>query len=600
MDKYQLLYEIKSPQDIKNKSIAELNDLAKLIREFIIERVSEHGGHLSSNLGAIEAVIALHYVFDSPNDKIIFDVGHQCYTHKILTGRSKEFDNFRCLNGLNGFPKYTESPHDVFETGHSSTAISALCGFLEEKKYNPDFAKDVIAFVGDGALQSGLSLAGVNYLATMTNEKGIIILNDNEMSISKNVGGLAKTFNKLRIKHSFKFVRKITSIKLRDWMKSIIYRNVSFFSQLKYTYLGPIDGHNIEEMIKYFNYAKKSSSSTVIHIKTIKGKGYDFAENDKTGYYHGLGAFNKETGVVINKCDSSMISFSNAIGENLIKLFDNHSEVKIISPAMVYGSGLLKLQEKYPERIVDVGIAEENAVVMASALSRGKTIPIVATYSTFIQRSYDEIEHDVIRSDSHVIFLLDRAGIVPNDGDTHQGIFDIPMFNSLPNVIISAPSNYDEIYELLELAIKTPHPFVIRYPKCSINRDLYNTYETELGKWKVLLDIKEKNIITYGNNVNEFKEQIVLNNKNVGLINAIFIKPIDFELLKKCNNTELIIYEDCYYEGSLSTKIIEACYENNLNIKITRYNLKEIPETGTIEELKNKYNLNISKIVKEL
>ena len=599
MDKYQLLYDIKSPKDIKNKSISELNELASLIREFIIDRVSEHGGHLSSNLGVIEAVIAMHYVFDSPLDKMIFDVGHQCYTHKILTGRSKDFDNLRRLDGLNGFPKHSESEHDVFETGHSSTAISALCGFLEAKKTNPDFARNVIAFVGDGALQSGLSLAGINYLATMTNQKGIIVLNDNDMSISQNVGGLAKTFTKLRIKHGFTFVRKFTTVRFRERLKAMIYRNVSFFSQLKYTYLGPIDGHNISEMIKYFNYAKNSSSPVVIHIKTIKGKGYSFAENDKLGIYHGIGAFNKKTGEALDVCPDEKISFSNAVGQNLIDLFNKYGNVKVISPAMIYGSGLTEVAKAFPDRIIDVGITEENAVVMASSLSLGGVVPIVATYSTFIQRSYDEIEHDVCRSDSHVVFLLDRAGIVPNDGDTHQGIFDIPMFMSLPNTIITAPSNYQEIHDLIECAILTPHPFIIRYPKCKIKKDIISE-ETSFGKWKILLPIKDINIITYGNNCNLFKEELINQNKEIGLINALFIKPLDIELLKSLKNKEVIVYEDCYCESCLGTKIIEMNYEYDLNLKITRYNLKEIPQTGTREELLNKYNLNISEIVKKL
>ena len=599
MDKYEALYNIKSPSDIKGKKVDELKSLASLIREFILDKVSANGGHLSSNLGTIEAVIALHYVFNSPVDKIIFDVGHQCYTHKILTGRSKDFDNLRKLNGLNGFPKYNESEHDAFEVGHSSTAISALCGFLEDKKLNNEKTGEVIAFVGDGALQSGLSLAGLNFLATLNQEKGIIIVNDNDMSISPNVGGLARTFNKLRIKNSFKLVRKFTTVKFRERLKAMVYRNVNLFSSLKYTYIGPIDGHDIPTLVKYFNYAKKSSSTIVIHIKTIKGKGYEFAENDKNGKYHGIGPFDLQTGDVKTKPKEGTISFSEAVGDAMLSKMDKYSNLAIITPAMIYGAGLSKAKDKYPERVIDVGICEENAVVMASSMARGSTIPVVASYSTFMQRSYDELSHDIARSNTKSIFLLDRAGIVPADGDTHQGIFDIPMLYTLPNFVITAPSNIKEIDDLLEIAIKGNNPFVLRYPKSSISKDI-NSKETYFGKWKEELEINKTNILTYGPEVNEFKELITKYNKNVGLINALFIKPIDEEMLKRLDNKELIIYENVYKDGSLANIIASYILDNNLNIKVKRYSLDAIPECGTINELRDKYNLNIENIVKGL
>ena len=458
--KYQVLFNIKSPQDIKKMSLKELNALSQLIREFIIDAVSEHGGHLSSNLGTIEAIIAMHYVFNSPKDKFIFDVGHQAYTHKILTGRAKDFVNLRKINGLSGFPKSSESEHDVFEAGHSSTAISAMCGFLEAKKSN-DSIGEVISFVGDASIQSGISLAGINYLAGKKDQKGIIIINDNEMSISRNTGGLTNIFNKIRVKKSYSFFRKITPKPIRNALKSLIYGKITMFTQLGYRYIGPIDGHNIKELIKYYEFAKNSKDSVIIHIKTTKGKGYELAENDKTGIYHGLGPFEKETGKTL--CENK--TFSDEIGKIIENVITENPKIRIITPAMTYGTGLSEVNKKYHDKIIDVGICEENAVIMASSMEKSGLIPIVMTYSTFFQRAYDEINHDVTRTNSHVIFMADRADLVPGDGNTHQGIFDLSMLLSLPNLSIATPSTIEETKEILNIAITNNGTFYIRYKK---------------------------------------------------------------------------------------------------------------------------------------
>lgn len=595
MENYKHIYNIKSPEYLKNKSIKELEEIATEIREFIIDKVSINGGHLSSNLGVVEATIAMHYVFNSPKDKLIFDVGHQSYVHKILTGRAELFDKLRTYDGASGFPKYSESPHDVFEVGHSSTSISAMCGFLEEKKENNDIG-EVVTFIGDGSLQNGLSLAALNYLGTQKNQKGIIIINDNDMSISKNVGGLTQWFNKLRIKKSFKLIRKLTTVSFRNAVKSVVYRNVNIFNQLGFTYIGPIDGHNLKDLINYLEYAKKSTSSLVLHIKTVKGKGYSYAEDDKVGLYHGIGPFNKLTGEKLNKNPDNLISFSNAVGSVLPEFLDKYPNLKIITPAMIYGMGLTDIYTKYQDRAIDVGISEENACVMASVMARCGSIPIVATYSTFFQRAYDQINHDICRSNEHVIFLFDHAGLVSGDGDTHQGIFDIAILSSLPNITIAAPSNLQEFKEILDIAIAHKGPFVIRYPKTTIDKNT-TSIATVKNKWKIVRPIREKNIICYGPVVDLFKDKLT---PDIGLINSLFIKPLDEEVLKMLNNKKVYIYEDVILENSLSSKIIEYAYLNKLNIDIHRTCVNDFGCDGTIEELHQKYHLSCDDFLKSI
>ena len=608
MDKYQKLYDIKEPGFLKKMSIKELEDLSILIREFLIDSISKTGGHLSANLGTIEAIVALHYVFDSPNDKLIFDVGHQTYTHKILTGRAKCFSKLRHNDGISGFPKETESVHDVFEAGHSSTAISAMCGFLEAKKSLNNIG-EVVSFIGDASFQSGISLAGLNYLAGKKDQKGIIILNDNEMSISKNTGGMTNIFNKVRIKKSYRFFRKITPKSIRNAMKSLVYGKVSLFTQLGYRYIGPIDGHNLKELIKYYRFAKESKDSVIIHIKTIKGKGYPYSENDEIGIYHGIGPFNKDTGIPLNKKEDE-ITFSSGIGYILDGLLTENENLRIITPSMTYGVGLSNISDNNRNKIIDVGICEENAVIMASALSKCGFIPIVMTYSTFFQRAYDQINHDIARNNTKVIFLADRSDIVSGDGDTHQGIFDVSMLMPLPNISICSPSNLIEAENLIKLAIKSNNPFYIRYPKININKDAIASDNINLdnNKWIILNKLRKINILSYGPKIRQIKEYFAEldknadNNKkyldNVGILNAIFIKPLDKEILEQLSNTTLIIFEEIIEVSSLSTLI--KCYnnDNNLNIKIISMALKDYVRTGTIDELEEDNNLTLNDIKK--
>lgn len=589
MEKYPNIINIKSPQDIKNKNLKELEEIAKEIRLFLIESLSKTGGHLASNLGVVEATIAMHYVFESPYDKIIFDVGHQGYVHKILTGRINEFPTLRKYKGLSGFLKYSESEHDIFEAGHSSTSIPAMCGFLKAKELGEDIG-EVIAFIGDASFQNGLSFSGLNFLSSQPLEKGIIILNDNEMSISKNTGGLANIFNKIRIRKSYKLLRKITPKAIRNAIKGFVYGNVSLFNQLGYRYIGPIDGHNIKELIKYMKFAKDSKESVILHIKTIKGKGYEYSEKDKVGKFHGLGPFDITTGEEINK-DTNYESFGEGVCQVLIDLFKENKTLFGISPAMTYGAGLFELQKMFPQRFIDTGISEEGSCVMASSLSRSGYIPILVSYATFFQRMYDEINHDITRTNSHVIMLSDRAGIVPGDGDTHQGIFDVSMLMPLPNIVICEGRNIDEIAFLLRLAISENKPFYIRYPKTKILKDEVKSFVYEPYKWFFIKPIKKVNILSYGPVLEEINE--ITEGLDVGIINALFIKPFDKELIRKLDNTTLIIYEDIIETSSLGEIIKKYAFEEKLNINIITFSLANYVGTGSIIDLRAENRLDM-------
>lgn len=592
---------IKSPEFLKKLSINELEQLCIDIRKFIIENVSKTGGHLSSNLGVVEATVALHYVFNSPNDKFIFDVGHQCYTHKILTGRSKEFINLRKKDGLSGFLSYEESIHDVWEAGHSSTSLSAVSGFLEAKDNNSNIG-EVIAFIGDGSIQNGLAFEGLNYIGSQKPQKAIIILNDNEMSISRNVGRMSINLSKKRIKRSHQTLKKFIPkffIKINKKtiasIKTFLYGN-DIFTTLGYRYFGPIDGHNLKELIKYFILAKNSDRSIVIHLNTIKGKGYKYAEEDHLGLWHGTGPFNIETGLPLNYNMNNNIPWGKAISSLLLNLLQKNKQIRIISPAMIIGTYFQELQNKFPDQLIDVGINEEHAVVMAASMSRLNLIPIISIYSTFLQRAYDQILHDVCRNNNHVIFLLDHAGIVSDDGSTHQGVFDISMLISMPNIVITMPSCICEAKQLLDIAITENNPFVIRYPKDNINSEICNNNRILFGKWNIINPISSINIISYGDTINVLKQK--LNNQNVGLINAVFIKPVDIDLLQKLKNKKVIIIEEVMKISSLASLIMQYSFEYKLNLDIDSYGIEDIfIGTGKRDEIKKDLGIDIDTIL---
>lgn len=599
------LLNIESPEFLKDLSIDELKQLCSDIREFIIDNVSVTGGHLSSNLGSIEIIVAMHYVFNSPIDKFLFDVSHQAYTHKILTGRAKDFKNLRQMGGLSGFTNYNESPHDVWEAGHSSQTISAAAGFLEAKEIN-DKIGEVVVLIGDGSIQNGLAFEGLNYIGSQKQQKLILLINDNEMSISPNVGRLAKSFSRMRIRKGYYNLKRITPRfvknamgRLISSMRSFVY-GADFFSSMGYKYYGPIDGHNLKELIQFFKFAKNATSSVILHIRTTKGKGYAPAECDHDGIWHGVSPFNKESGEFINNKKEGYISWSEGISSIVSSVLEENDKVRLISPATLMGAELSSLQKKFPNKVIDVGINEEHAVVMAAAMSRCDMIPLVSIYSTFLQRAYDYINNDVTRSNNHVVFLIDRAGLVGGDGSTHQGIFDISYLSSLPNMIVSEPSNLKEARSLIEFAINNNSPIAIRYPKCLVKNDLDNDFDKiEEIKWQTIYPISEVNIITYGEYINELKEE--LKDKNVGLINALFIKPLDDELLKSLSGKKVIVVEEVIEGGSLGSMILIHNSKEDLNMHVKLMNISDsYPELGNRQELKRAFKIDKESILDEI
>ena len=574
---------IKNPSFLKKMSVFELEELSRNIRNFLIDKISITGGHLSSNLGIVDLTIAIHKVFNAPKDKIIFDVGHQSYTHKILTGRAHEFDKLRQYNGLSGFQKMSESIYDCYEAGHSSTSLSAALGYaiardLDKKKHN------VVAIIGDGSIGNGLAYEALNHIGSL-NTKLIVILNDNEMSISKNVGAIHNTLDKIRSNFKNEKIKKVPylgkKIKsgtklIKESFKKIYMKEGYLFEEFGFTYYGPINGHDYDEMISYLEMAKKSNRPVLLHVITEKGKGYKYAESDIEGIWHGISPFDKETGIIKSKNDG-LISWSEVISNHLIDIAKTNKDIIAITPAMANGSKLNKFKEIYKDRFIDVGIAEEHALVMANSMAIAGKKPFVSIYSTFLQRGYDQVFHDIARMDSNVVIGIDRAGIVGEDGETHQGLYDIAFLNHIPNMIIAAPKNSSEAKGILEFAFNSKHPFAIRYSKQRIE---YNNESIVISdySWEEIKKGSDAVIITYGDFVNNAK--IIVNNLkkdklNIGIINARFIKPIDTSMLDKIIKAKkpIIVYEEACLIGSLGSMI--SSYIVNSNTKIKCFGIKD-------------------------
>lgn len=573
---------------VKHMNIEELNTLAAYIRTQIIDAVSKNGGHLSSNLGMVELTIALHKVFDSPKDLLIFDVSHQTYTHKILTGRS--LDNLRKLNGTCGFSKINESEHDAFEAGHSSTSISGVCGFLEAKKVNNEI-NNVISIIGDSSITNGLAFEALNYLGALKDQKAIIILNDNNMSVSKSVGSLAMSFNKIRARGNFKLLRKITPKGIKKMLKSFAYRQ-NIFEYLGFRYFEGIDGHNFKELLKYLTFARDSNKSCVLHIKTIKGKGYKFSEEDNCGYWHNVTPFDIVTGLPL-KNDKTKL-FGEEISNYLsLKIKEGEDKIRVITPAMTLGSGLSCFSAVNKDHFIDVGIAEENAVTMSSSLALAKLKPYVFIYSTFSQRAYDQILHDVARPNLPVTFCIDRAGIISGDGDTHQGIFDLAFLSSIPNVEILAPKNVDEAKYAIDYSLNIDHPVAIRYAKKDNNSML--DASSDFKSWDIIKN-GEVAIVSYGDLLSYLYP--LVKDINVALVNAKNLSIIDNNILNKYKR--IIVIEDVIETSCLGEKIISYVYRNHLSNEVVPYNLgMTYLETGNKDELINKYIGNLDEIIRK-
>ncbi|MGE5893717.1 MAG: 1-deoxy-D-xylulose-5-phosphate synthase [bacterium] len=606
------LNSISGPQDIKGLSMEELSLLADQLREKIIETVAAKGGHLASNLGVVELTIALHSVFNTPEDRIIWDVGHQSYAHKLLTGRAKDFDSLRQYGGIAGFPKMSESRHDAFGTGHSSTSISAALGILEGRnKIGKNFK--VIAVIGDGAMTAGLAFEGLNHAGHLKKDL-IVILNDNEMSISKNVGALSSYLNRILTGDRFqKFKRDTKSLlesipkvgdkvsriaqKVEETLKGMFLPGI-IFEELGFNYVGPIDGHDISRLIEVLKNIKNNTEPTLLHVITRKGKGYEFSEEDPCTF-HGIGPFEAETGQK-TKC-SKTPSFSETFGAILTEFARRDPRIVAITAAMTEGTGLRQFAEHFPERFYDVGIAEPHAVTFAAGLATQGLRPVVAIYSTFLQRSYDEIIHDVCLQKLPVIFAIDRAGIVGEDGPTHHGVFDIAYLRHIPNLCVMAPKNSLEMRQMLSLALTLDIASAIRYPRGNVVEDmeLLAADDVKMGTAEVLSEGSDIAIIGVGNMVHPAylaSKRLEKEGTHVTLINARFIKPLDRDTIMTAGRRtgRLLIVEEHAVSGGFSGAVLEAFHQAGVSgIPVKMLGLPDtFIEQGNQKELRHIYSLD--------
>lgn len=574
-----ILEKIGSPADLKQLDEEQLPLLASEIRQKIIETVSRNGGHLASNLGIVELTIAIHRVFDVPHDKLIFDVGHQCYVHKLLTDRTKDFETLRTYDGISGFPKRDESPFDVFETGHASTAISAALGFARARDYRKENSK-VIAVVGDGAMTGGMCYEALND-AGNSHTPMLVILNDNEMSISKNVGALSVYLTKLRISRRYQATKQhVRSIKhvpfigksvyslihrAKNAVKSIFVKqkNEGFFEALGFRYFGPIDGHDILGLEEILKEASDQAEPTVVHVITQKGRGYDQAENSPETF-HGTPPFYVETGSRLKEPDSW--SFGHVMAQRLVELADTHPEIVAVTAAMPMGTGLDHFKEKYPERMIDVGIAEEHAVTMAAGMAAAGMRPYFAVYAPFFQRCFDQVIHDVCMQNLPVVFLLDRAGIGSADGKTHHGVFDLAQTLPIPGLTVLSPADADELRKMIDWTLTQNGPCVIRYARYqkTFEENISNGPFTP-GVWKVLTEGKDCTLVTYGTSISIASETSkLLSEKGVsaGIINASSIKPVDHKMLSCLKNPWFTI-EEHVLNGGFGAYLTRICNERS-------------------------------------
>lgn len=576
-----MLEKIQKPNDIKKIPADQLPALAEEIREFIIESLSKTGGHLASNLGVVELTIAMHRVFDLPKDKLIWDVGHQSYTHKILTGRKDGFETLRREGGISGFPKRSESDCDVFDTGHSSTSISAGVGYVRARELKKE-NYSVISIIGDGALTGGMAYEALNNAASLKSNF-IIVLNDNEMSITENVGGMSSYLSGLRTASAYtdfkmdvtKALNRIPGIgpgmvdamrKTKSSIKQIIIPGM-LFEDMGLTYLGPVDGHNIPQLIKTFQEAKRFEGPILVHVLTQKGRGYEPAMRHPARF-HGAGPFDVKTGLPVGKSNPT---YTDVFSTVMRKMGDRRKDVAAVTAAMMTGVGLKRFSNMFPDRCFDVGIAEEHAVTFAAALSLGGITPVVAIYSSFLQRAYDQIMHDVCMQNLHVVFAIDRAGLVGYDGETHHGIFDLSYLGSMPNMTILAPKNLWELSDMIEFAVDYDGPIAVRYPRGEAYTGLKEFRAPIcLGKSEVIHEGSRVALLAVGSMVKmaeevqkQLKERMDM---DAALVNARFVKPIDEELLRSFADTyELVVtLEENVKDGGFGERVLAFAEEEDL------------------------------------
>ncbi len=576
-----MLEKIQKPNDIKKIPADQLPALAEEIREFIIESLSKTGGHLASNLGVVELTIAMHRVFDLPKDKLIWDVGHQSYTHKILTGRKDGFETLRREGGISGFPKRSESDCDVFDTGHSSTSISAGVGYVRARELKKE-NYSVVSIIGDGALTGGMAYEALNNAASLKSNF-IIVLNDNEMSITENVGGMSSYLSGLRTASAYtdfkmdvtKALNRIPGIgpgmvdamrKTKSSIKQIIIPGM-LFEDMGLTYLGPVDGHNIPQLIKTFQEAKRFEGPILVHVLTQKGRGYEPAMRHPARF-HGAGPFDVKTGLPVGKSNPT---YTDVFSTVMRKMGDRRKDVAAVTAAMMTGVGLKRFSNMFPDRCFDVGIAEEHAVTFAAALSLGGITPVVAIYSSFLQRAYDQIMHDVCMQNLHVVFAIDRAGLVGYDGETHHGIFDLSYLGSMPNMTILAPKNLWEFSDMIKFAVDYDGPIAVRYPRGEAYTGLKEFRAPIcLGKSEVIHEGSRVALLAVGSMVKmaeevqkQLKERMDM---DAALVNARFVKPIDEELLRSFADTyELVVtLEENVKDGGFGERVLAFAEEEDL------------------------------------
>lgn len=576
------LNDIKDPSFIKNLSLKELKILADEIRVFLMQSIEKTGGHLSSNLGTVELIIALHYVFNSPEDAFIFDVGHQTYTHKILTGRAKDMATLRQTHGLSGYINYQESIHDQWESGHAGTALSALYGALVAKDLNQEKG-DGIAIIGDASITNGMAFEALNLLGNNPKHKGIIVLNDNEMSISKSVGSISNALTKFRsMKIVIKWKRIWTRIlpafvinflsRVKRGIRGFLQRQ-NIFEDLGYMYIGPIDGHDLKSLIHHFEQIKKIKKSVVLHIITEKGKGHIEAENDKVGTFHGVSK--PSNGVKHGISWSEMISL-------IMEKYQEIEKTYVIMPAMEIGTHFSHFAKTYPDRYLDVGIAEEHAATMAAMLAHRHVNVFLPLYATFAQRAFDQILNDIARSNHHVVFGIDRAGIVGEDGSTHQGLFDVSMFYLMPNLVITMPYDAKEACNLIHYAYRNQkNPFVIRYPRGTVlfdkDKDVIH-FDEITPTWVTLKGGQAIHLISYGPSLDLMIKAASELDIDAQIINARFIKPIDEVMLHEIMKTgqPVLVYEEGSNTGSLYPQILSFMAKHNYHNKITSMSITDM------------------------
>ena len=651
-----MLEKINTPEDVKKLTIEEKKQVAEEIRKYILEVVSENGGHLASNLGVVELTIALHSVYDLPKDKIVWDVGHQTYVHKIITGRREQLKTLRKLDGIAGFPKTNESETDCFNTGHSSTSVSAALGMARARDLKNE-NHSVIAVIGDGALTGGMALEALNDTG-YSKETMTVILNDNEMSISKNTGGMSMLLSKLRTKRTYNkssdavksVILKIPGIgkpivkivqRVKRSIKQLIIPKM-FFEDIGFRYLGPVDGHDIQELERMLKICKSLEGPVLLHIITKKGKGYKIAE-ENPDKYHATGPFDIETG---KSKKEKKKDYSKVFGEKLVELAKKNDKIVAVTAAMKDGTGLTKFAEEFPNRFFDIGIAEQHAVGVAAGMAKAGIIPVVPIYSSFYQRAYDQVIHDVAMQTLPVVMCVDRAGVVGADGETHQGTLDMAFFRLIPNLTIMAPKNFKELEEMLEFAVNLKKPVVIRYPRGGEDEYKIEKQEKlEIGKAEILKEGKDLTIIAIGKTVaramkvakmieeeskdEELKEKEKEERKNkeelkskekvenkkeeenkdkresvtVEVINARFLKPIDKETIKKSieKTKNVITIEDGTIINGLATAVQEIIDEEKLEkIKVKNYAYPDkFIQHGEVAELEKIYGLNEEKIKRD-